>query len=396
MGQNPTHLTGTNSTAPAVLSLVLFLLIVCQLTINTMPPKKKSKTTSHVNLSTPAASISPDAGYSQDADSVPGAVNAAKVVLHRKKRSRFTRELDQSSPSPDVKLTKKDRTFVPNSPPRALIRQVRRTGSSPSCIIFGQIREFLYPDYFFCSPCKLYENEVSAAGNKPIRVQRNSRRFRCQAKHKEFSFPTHRKFSECCTESTTNLIRYLNTNKRSDSLETNVEAVTESDSLENNVKVFAERDLLERNEEIFARNDDNDELRASLETKNMEMDQLYTDFSSLALALHGSEELFSERVEEVSNRFQAIINDLKNDIVDLKRQLNVAKTHLNYYRNKAEEDKEQQRHSHPSTTLDVAIIRSVNELLESNQHVDRIINPCFTLFVLSGTLSSHPKKSSVS
>ena len=270
-----------------------------------MLPKKKSKTTSHVNLSTPAASISPDAGYSQDADSVPGAVNAAKV----------------------------------------LIRQVLRTGSSPSCIIFGQLQEFLYPDYFFCSPCKIYENELSVSSSKPSPVQRNSRHFRCQAKHTEFLFPTHGKFSECCTESTTNLIRYLNTNKRSDSLESNVEGFAESDSLEKNVEVFAERDSLERNEEIFALNDDNDELRASLETKNMEMDQLYTDFSNLALAL------FSEWVEEVSNRFQAIINDLKNDIVDLKRQLYVARTHLNYYHNKAEEDKEQQKRSHPSATL---------------------------------------------
>jgi hypothetical protein len=163
------------------------------------------------------------------------------------------------------------------------------------------------------------------------------------------------------------LIRNVNTNERNDSLERNDELFAESDSLEKNEEVYAESDSLDRNDEAFALNDNNDDLRASLETKNMEMDQLYTDFSSLALALHGSEELFSERVEEVSNTFQAIINDLKNDIVDLKRQLNVAKTHLNYYRNKAEEDKEQQRHSHPSTTLDVAIIRSVNELLESNQ-----------------------------
>ena len=88
MGQNPTYLTSTNSTAPAVLSLVLFLLIVCQLTINTMPPKKKSKAKSRVNLSAPAASISPDA------------VTPAANLVRRKKRSGFTRVLDQvGSPS---------------------------------------------------------------------------------------------------------------------------------------------------------------------------------------------------------------------------------------------------------------------------------------------------------
>jgi hypothetical protein len=48
----------------------------------------------------------------------------------------------------------------------------------------------------------------------------------------------------------------------------------------------------------------------------------------------------------------------------------VAKTHLNYYRNKAEEAKAE--HSQQSTTLDVAIIRNLNELLECNQRYKSI------------------------
>ena len=127
-------------------------------------------------MATQAAEISPD-GRTPDADSGTGTATASMGRGKYKRNKTFIRELDQFSPSPDVKLKKKDRTFLPNSPPRALIRQVRRTGK-PTCIIFGQFRELLYPDYFFCSPCKLYENELSAAGNQPSRVQRNSTRYR--------------------------------------------------------------------------------------------------------------------------------------------------------------------------------------------------------------------------
>ena len=187
-----------------------------------MAPKSKKKSPPPDFLTQPVE-ISPD-GRTSDADSGTGTATASKGRGKYKRRKTFIRELDQFSPNSDVKLKKKEGIFPPNSSPQALIRQVRRTGK-PTCIIFGQIREFLYPDYFFCSPCKLYENELSVAGNNSSRIKRNSKVFRCQAKHTEFSFPTKRKFSGCCTETTTSLITNTNKKKQNDVLEMNDEAI---------------------------------------------------------------------------------------------------------------------------------------------------------------------------
>ncbi len=80
--------------------------------------------------------------------------------------------------------------FIPPSPPRALIRSLRRTLKKPTCSLFGPHRETLYSDYFFCANCKIYDDYASSGYAR--RIGRDSRRFKCTANHTDFFFPTDR------------------------------------------------------------------------------------------------------------------------------------------------------------------------------------------------------------
>jgi hypothetical protein len=62
----------------------------------------------------------------------------------------------------------------------------------PTCLVFGQLQETLYPDHFFCSGCKLYKDTISANPNGR-RVNRNSHRLRCTDNHISFCLPSDRK-----------------------------------------------------------------------------------------------------------------------------------------------------------------------------------------------------------
>jgi hypothetical protein len=94
-----------------------------------MPPKKKPKPN---KVSPPANGKSPQKRSSR------------KAI--------FSRALDQESPttSPEVATTIQQRPlFIPQSPPHALIRSLRRTLKKPTCSLFGPYQETIYSDFFF-------------------------------------------------------------------------------------------------------------------------------------------------------------------------------------------------------------------------------------------------------
>jgi len=114
-----------------------------------------------------------------------------------KKKSRrkaiFSRTLNQESPpsSPEVITMVCQRPpFIPPSPPRAVIRSLRRTLKKPTCNLCGPHRETLYSDYFFCANCKAYDDYASSGSAR--RIGRDSTRFRCTANHTDFFFPKDR------------------------------------------------------------------------------------------------------------------------------------------------------------------------------------------------------------
>ena len=72
-----------------------------------------------------------------------------------------------------------------------LIREIRK----PECIDFGKDRETQWPEYFFCSNCKLFEDEL-VTRPKLDRLS-CSKKYLCQANHKSFDHPTVKRKEWC-------------------------------------------------------------------------------------------------------------------------------------------------------------------------------------------------------
>ena len=83
-------------------------------------------------------------------------------------------------------------------------KELLRTSSSiqPKCVDFGPYREELFPDHFFCSNCKLWDNRCPE--NK--RLHQSMKKYQCMAGHHSFNYPTTRK-NIWCRETTSGIIR---------------------------------------------------------------------------------------------------------------------------------------------------------------------------------------------
>ena len=94
--------------------------------------------------------------------------------------------------------TRRSRRFVGLSPGKdqsKLLQSAMGKLVSPQqncCSAFGPDRRVKYPDYVFCGNCDDWEEAFySGSGG---RIDRNSRRFRCECDHQPTSlFPTQRK-----------------------------------------------------------------------------------------------------------------------------------------------------------------------------------------------------------
>jgi hypothetical protein len=82
--------------------------------------------------------------------------------------------------------------YKPLSSSTAMIRSALRTKKPLTCLLFGIHRETLYPDYFFCSNCKFFEDRLSS-GTVHGLSKRNSKRNKCTVNHTDFFFPTQLK-----------------------------------------------------------------------------------------------------------------------------------------------------------------------------------------------------------
>jgi len=92
----------------------------------------------------------------------------------------------------------------------------------PTCCDFGSNRISLWPGFFFCHPCTLYENEM-ATGNS--RCNRSQHKYKCTAGHTSFITPTT-KISNWCRALKSN---DKNTDVGSDSEDSNNIIVDEMD-----------------------------------------------------------------------------------------------------------------------------------------------------------------------
>jgi hypothetical protein len=124
-----------------------------------MPPKKVRS--SHKQVTPPSS-----AGHRRSSSS----------------KGKFSRSLNQYSPSPENITTRQRLKFIPDSPPRPVVRSLHRMKEKPTCLVFGPHREILYQGFFFCSNCKLYEDAISSGGFSK-KLNRDSRHFICQANH---------------------------------------------------------------------------------------------------------------------------------------------------------------------------------------------------------------------
>ena len=82
----------------------------------------------------------------------------------------------------------------PPTPTRdAIITLERATRSTnPTCLHFGlelEVRQFLYPNHFFCAHCDDFVDAMIHGSNKKA-IKRDSRRFICRGQHTNFIAPT--------------------------------------------------------------------------------------------------------------------------------------------------------------------------------------------------------------
>jgi hypothetical protein len=130
---------------------------------------------------------------------VGGDVNGNPSPVRKKRynfasrKAKYARERDRSkSPSEERIPNNSGRApYIPPSPDAAFVRSLRRTKEPPTCILFGPLREALYPDHFFCGNCKKYEDSVKSGSLHGL-ASRASFCYRCTAKHSDYFLLTHR------------------------------------------------------------------------------------------------------------------------------------------------------------------------------------------------------------
>jgi hypothetical protein len=259
-----------------------------------------------------------------------------------RRKAKFARERDRSSsPSEDHTPTVVRRPYVPSSPLVVERRSLRRSKERPTCLIFGQHREVIYPDHFFCSNCKNYEDCINS-GTMHGNANRNSRRFRCTASHKDYFLPS-------CLKKVRN---------HGVAVSQPPPAVIESVELS--------------------------EASATSGDESFNDNMLLEDFRTLQLAFDGAQQMLREQADcqlqeqqafvdafksEFQNQMQfqlvelsSYINNLKEIIARLRGKVNTLTTSLNKYRKKAQHQPKVQ-----SVPLNAAIVNAINHLVSSQQ-----------------------------
>ena len=290
-----------------------------------MPPKKKQK----VNTVSPPT------------DSKASGKKTTKV--------RFGRSLDQRTPSPENITTVRQRPpFIPQSPPRALIRSLCRTLKKPTCSLFGPHREMLYSDYFFCANCKSYDDYASSGYAR--RIGRDSARFRCTANHADFFFPTDRLIEANSSTSRGGTSIVSRCSSKACSSYNSDESIEDSSS----------EDFLD-DEKIPARA--SHEFEATLREKLKEQEET---FNAVIRRLQDELSCKSAVVDELTEKAEILQEEVAEHvekIIELTRKNNQLNNNLNYYKKQAAERKAEVQSL--SLPLDEAVVKVLNDLLVS-------------------------------
>lgn len=215
--------------------------------------------------------------------------------------------------------------------------------------------ESAYSDYFFCSNCKLNEDACSSGLNR--RIDRNSKRFRCTANHIDFCFPT-----QCLIA---------------------VEQVEPARA------VSSINDTID---EESCSGFDEEHLDVSHSSRNLcgtclveEDSSLHVAFETLAQAYYGIEEKVlhlsrnDERESKLSSKYERDIEELKSVVLEQKESMKHVRerlhslvTSVEYYKKRLAEV--ESRKLPKTSTLEEAVVASVNLLLESTHQYKLLLN----------------------
>jgi hypothetical protein len=225
------------------------------------------------------------------------------------RKQKFTRERDRSnSPSDEELVTGRERgPYIPPSPPRWQRRSARHTKERPTCLLFGTYREFIYPDHFFCHPCKMYE-DLLLSGSLHGLANRNSRHYRCTANHTDCFFPTHLKVPD-----------FANAPVITPQTTENSGAENAEIQEEENTSAFEENTLLEDFRSLQVAFEGCQEMLRS----HTESQEQYLSMLKDGIREHLTKEVLS---------IASYVEELQSTITALKEQINVLQTHLNYYK----------------------------------------------------------------
>ena len=128
---------------------------------------------------------------------------AGKVISHEKQHyGRYAREASSlPGQKPNKRSKQRDLAWseelnawlermrsLPHTPLISLRRRPRRTVQIIGCTHFGRNWTMMYPSFFFCHRCDIFEKEDQM--NK--RIMRDSQAFRCTGQHESWIFPTQR------------------------------------------------------------------------------------------------------------------------------------------------------------------------------------------------------------
>ena len=269
------------------------------------------------------------------------------------RKAKFTRERDRSSsPSDDEAVpTRQPRIFQATSPNQKMLRAARRSKEPPTCLIYGPFRETLYPDHFFCHPCKMYEDQL-LSGSLHRLASRNSRRYKCIAKHTDYCFPTQ--LHKQCKINTVAAAKPSS----SDDIESVV--LSSSDAV-------GEGFILESDELL----DDFRTLQEAFYGCQEKIDALQQSHASYVMSL--KEEMKVE-LENEKTKMAQFVNEQNKTIEELKTKIKSLSSHLNYYKKKAEEEKLKDAAKVASVPLTDAIVAAVNNLMNSKQRY-KLLSP---------------------
>lgn len=289
-----------------------------------------------------------------------------------KRRARFKREdrrSDSSISSEDVQPTRQNRRiFRPPSPPRSMIRSSRRTKDRPTCLLFGIHREELYPDYFFCSNCKLYEDTINCGAAHGL-LKRNSNRYKCMASHADFFFPTQLKYLDLENRAEANRsVRKTRQPELRPILDVD-DATVEDESNSVVAEVSNEDALLQDFLTLQAAFEGcQEKIRGHAESQEAMLERLRLEHAEHVEALK------LEFVNCLGSELLAIasyVDELKGTINELNRKMHSLQTQVSFYQRKALATKGEQL---PSMPLKDAIIQTINNLVQSKQRYKLLSN----------------------